>query len=161
MYCLECRTAGGVDQEFRIQFNELSGSDNEDEDEGDHDHDHRHSRRDDDDDNDDGDVKTMFKDHVKRAFVKYTVTEEIKIRKQFAILSNVAAELFCSVTLVGTSPPGTTSCEPAITAGGLQWEKGSARENKKARAKAMGPKEVDDKKAGSGKTNVSFKIPEC
>ena len=98
----------------------------------------------------------MFKNHIKRAFVKYSVSDEIKIRKQIEILSNVGADLFCNVALVGTAPPGTMSCTPAYTGGGLQWEPSSAPEDKAARAKATGPKEVGDPKAGSGKTSVSF-----
>ena len=111
-----------------------------------------------DDDDDDGDLRQKIRDHIKRAYVKYTVTHEIKIRKQFEIISNVAADLYCNVALMGTAPPGTMSCSPAYTAGGLQWEPGMAKEDKASRAKAMGAKEVGDKKAGSGKTNVSVSI---
>lgn len=130
-------------------FNPVNDSDDKDDD------DHHHSRR---NAEDDGDFRQMFKDHVKRAFVKYTVTDEIKIRKQIEIVSPVAADVYCNVPLVATSPPGAMTCTSAYTAGGLQWEPSMAKEDKKSRAKAMGPKEVGDPKAGSGKTNVSSNI---
>lgn len=94
-------------------------------------------------------MKQFFKDYVKRAYVKYTVTEEIKIRKQLQIISPVGADLFCNVNLYGTSPPGFAGCSPAVNAGGLTWEPGTAKEDKNGRAKAEGPKQVGDWKAGS------------
>ena len=59
---------------------------------------------------------------------------------------------------MGTASPGTMSCSLAYTAGDLQWGPGSAKEDKVSRTKAMGSKEIGDKKAGSGKTNVSVSI---
>ena len=128
-----------MDQEFHVLFNPVDGSDD----------DLRLNRRDDDDDDD---FAKKWKNHVKRAFVRYTVTDEIKIREQLEILSPVAADIYCSIPLVSMfNTPLTMSCGPAYTGGALQWEPASAKEDKAGRAKAKGPKEVGDPKAGSGK----------
>lgn len=140
-----------MDQEFHILFNVPDESDDDDEKDDDEDDEHHHSRRDDDDG--DGDFREKFKNHVKRAFVRYSVTDEIKIRKQIEIISPVAADIYCNVALLGTSPPGVMSCVPAYTGGGLQWEPASAPEDKKARAKATGPKNAG---GGSGKTSEAW-----
>ncbi len=140
-------TAGGIDQEIHIIFNPVDHSDDDDEDKNEVDNGQHLSRRD-----DDGDSSKLFEDHIERAYVSYTVTDEIKIRHQLEVLSPVSVDLYCSFPLLSPTPP---SCVPAPTVGGLQWEPGAAMENKAARAKAEGPFVEGDPNAGTG-ISVSF-----
>ncbi len=140
-------TAGGIDQEIHIIFNPVNDSDDDDEDKSEVDNDPHHSRRD-----DDGDSKKLFEDHIQRAYVSYTVTEEIKVRHQLEFLTPAAIDLYCNFPLFGTPTP---SCVPAITVGGLQWEPGMALADKKGRAEAEGPIVDGNPKSGVG-IGVSF-----
>ena len=142
-------TAGGIDQEIHIIFNAYNESDHDDKDKDKLDNDQHLSRRDDDDDN----IK-FIEDHIQRAYVSYTVTDEIKVRHQLEFLTPVAIDLYCNIPLMSPDPP---FCGPAPTVGNLQWDPGSAKEDKKQRANAEGPFKDDDKKAGSG-IGVSFDI---
>lgn len=151
-----------MEQVFHISFNPVDGSDDDDDDDKDddkEDEDLRLLRRDINDKEDDADFAELWKNHVKRAFVAYSVTEEIKIRQQFEFLLPLAADIYCSIIIASLwTPPGTVSCAPAWTAGGLQWEKASATHSKVDRAKSTGPKEVGNPKAGSGSSAFGYSI---
>lgn len=105
LYCRNCSTVGGMDQEYVMEFKPISGSDDDDDNDDDDDDDD-----DDGDKNDDGeehddhhigrrdydwdrkaDFGKMFKDHLKRNVITYTVTQEIKIRKQLSVKTSGGA----------------------------------------------------------------------
>ena len=143
-----------MEQVFHVLFNPIDGSDDNDEEDGEKDEDLRLIRRD-----DDNEMAELMKNHVKRAFVAYTVTKEIKIRQQLEIILPGQADIYCSVDILSLFvPPGAVSCAPAFTAGNLQWEPGAAKPDKAGREKARGPKEAGNKKAGSGKDAWGYTI---
>ncbi len=132
---------------FHIEFHPTVGSGNDGDDD-----DHL-SRRDDDDGRDPGQA---FKDHVKRTYITYTVTEEVRLRKQIQIKTSEGVDAYCSIAIPGLAMfPGDMGCGRYYTRGGLSWEPGAAREDKASRDKAEGPKKVTDPKAGKGASNVS------
>ena len=136
-----------MDQEFHIIMS-VKGND----------HDQHHSRR-----NADGlddKIGEAIKNHIQRAYVKYTVTQEIIIRKQIQLVAPLGLDIVCNVALIGTAAPFSVTCAPNMGVGGLTWEPGSAREDQVARAKAEGPKEVKDGKASKSKgLSVSLLMP--
>lgn len=150
LYCLECRTSGGMDMEFHVIFN-TKGDEKDDK--------HNHIRRNADSA---GDVRQDFKDHVQRAFVKYRVTDDIKIRKQLEVVSPVSVDIYCTVPIwtTGPAPALVPQCSLAAsyTAGGLQWEPATAKEKKDGRGNALGPKEVGDWKKGRGAAAWGYAI---
>lgn len=136
---------------FRIEFHTTVGSGNDGDDDDDDD-DHL-SRRDDDDGRDPGQA---FKDHVKRTFITYTVTEEVKLRKQIQIKTSEGADVYCSIAVPGLALfPGDMNCGRYYTGRGLSWEPRASRVDKASRDKAEGPKKVTDPRAGKGTSNVS------
>lgn len=163
IYCLECGTSGGMDQVFHVLFNPVSddGDDDDDDDDffgniGD-----IFNGGDDGDkeEEDDGYFAEQLEKHVRRAFVSYHVTEEIKIREQLEVISPAAADLYCNIPLLSVfKTPLQMSCGTAYTIGALQWEPGAALVDKKDRAKAVGPKKPEDKKAGAGKQAWGYTV---
>lgn len=148
-----------MEQVFHVLFNPIGESDDDKEEDDKEDEDLHLIRRDEDDKDDDDDFAELWKNHVNRAFVSYKVTEEIKIRQQLELILPVAADIYCSIIIVSYfNAPGTVSCAPAYTVGNLQWEPGAAKEDKVARAKAIGPKEAGNKKAGSGRDAWGYSI---
>ncbi len=162
MYCLKCKTAGSIDQVFHIEFHPTVGSggdgdDDDDDDNDDNNDDDDHLSRRSDDDGED--PSQIFKNHVKRTYVTYTVTEEIRLRKQFQIKTSEGVDVYCSLPVPGLALyPGDMGCGKYFTGGGLSWEPGAAQEDKAGRDNAEGPKKVTDPKAGKGVSNVSYSV---
>lgn len=179
--CVNCSTTGMIEQEFHLELdpNGLDDDDGDDDDDDDWFWDpfkkpkpRRNFRRgdvdgsnydmqiyadkDDDDDDDDFDFHQAISDHIKRAWVRWTVTEEVRIQKQVEVLVTGGIDFTCNVNIWGIPYPGPPQCKPKpnFTGGGVNWEKTSSTSVKKKNAEEH-MKKINPKKNKKGKLQVS------
>ena len=145
IFCHNCTTSGGMDQDYILEFQPFNGSETSQNKTNEAIHSLVERKQDFSGEewlkSKKTEVAEAFREHIKRNVVRYTITDEVKIRKQIRIKTSGGADVSCSFPIPDLAI-GKGGCSPFVTAGGLAFEPGGALEDKKARAQAEGKSKI-------------------